>query len=88
MLDLDDVDEDGTSSEALRVVWHDLDYGGTLGNILLNITGYGSGDEEYLYLSLDGHFGILFRSTGVVPDLDASYNEAVRRMKRNKSQEG
>ena len=75
MLDLDDVDEDGNGGEAVRV-WQDLDYG-TLTDV---ITGYGFGDEEDLYL-LDGSFDTLQWPTGVVPDPDAPYHGAVRKLK-------
>jgi len=75
MLDLDDVDENGNGGEAVRV-WKDLDYG-TLTDV---ITGYGFGDEEDLYL-LDGSFDTLTWPTGVVPDPDAPYHGAVRKLK-------
>jgi hypothetical protein len=75
MLDLDDVDEDGNGGEAVRI-WQDLDCG-TPTDI---ITGYGFGDEEDLYL-LDGSFDTLSWPTGVIPDPNAPYHGAVRKLK-------
>ena len=74
MVDLDNVDKNGKGGEAVRV-WQDLDYG-TLTDV---ITGYGFGDEKDLYL-LDGSFDTLTWPTGVIPDPEAPYHGAVRKL--------
>jgi len=74
MLDLDDVDENGNGGEAVSIL-KDLSYG-TLTDI---ITGYGFGEEKDLYL-LDGSFDTLTWPTGVVPDPNAPYHGAVRKL--------
>lgn len=77
MLDLDDVDEDGNGGKAVRIL-KDLGYG-TLTDV---ITGYGFGEEKDLYL-LDGSFDTLTWPTGVIPDPDAAYHGAVRKLTGN-----
>ena len=76
MPDLDDLDEDGNSGEAVRV-WQDLDYG-TRTDV---ISGYGVGDEMHLYLLNGSLFDTLIWLGGVVPDPDAPYHGAVRKLK-------
>jgi len=82
MIDLDDIDENGEGGKAELVV-QDLE----LGTVTDIITGYGFGEESDIYL-LDGSFDTLVWPTGVLPDPDAPYHGAVRKVKRTKVLKG
>ena len=74
MLDLDNVNEAGNGGEAVQVL-KDLNYG-TFTDV---ITGYGFGEENYLYL-LDGIFDTLTWTTGVLPVPSTPYHGAIRKL--------
>ena len=72
MIDINDIDEDGTGGKAKRIVKDSA-----LGTPVDIITGHNFGNPSDLYL-LDGSYDTQVWPTGIVPDPDATYHAAVR----------